>query len=144
MRQRFDHETPHWIPPDRTYFVTVCARDRARNTFCHPEIGTPIFESIRQRNEKKVWYCQLAVLMPDHIHLILDFPDEVPMTKALRDWKSYLGRTHGIAWQKNYFDHRLRNYEQFGLKAEYVFLNPERAGLVERAENWAYTWKVGP
>jgi REP element-mobilizing transposase RayT len=34
----------------------------------------------------------MCVLMPDHIHLILDFSEALPMTKAIRDWKSYLAK----------------------------------------------------
>jgi putative transposase len=140
MRRRFDHNTPDWIRSERTYFLTVCAQDRKRNTFCHPEIGQAILDSVRLRNEHKTWFCSVAVLMPDHVHLVLDFPEEIPMAKAMRDWKSYLAKIHGIVWQRNYFDHRLRGDEQFGAKAEYVFLNPARAGLIDKAAKWPYTW----
>jgi putative transposase len=97
-------------------------------------------DSIQLRNEKKIWYCELAVLMPDHIHLILNFSDETPMTKAVTNWKSWLAKNEGIHWQKNFFDHRLRNDEEVGRKAEYVLLNPVRAGLVARAADWPYVW----
>lgn len=122
------------------YLITACAYYRVRNTFCHPEIGRTLLDSIQLRNEKKIWYCELAVLMPDHIHLILNFSDEMPMTNAIRNWKSWLAKTQGIHWQKNFFDHRLRNDNEVAQKAEYVCLNPVRAGLVTRAENWPYVW----
>jgi putative transposase len=128
------------------YLITACAYYRARNTFCHPEIGRRILDSIQLRNEKKIWYCDLAVLMPDHIHLILNFSDETPMTKIVGNWKSWLAKSEGIRWQKNFFDHRLRNDDEAGQKAEYVLLNPVRAGLVARVEDWPYIWladKVG-
>jgi putative transposase len=122
------------------YLITACAYYRVRTTFCHPEIGRRILDSIQLRNEKKIWYCELAVLMPDHIHLILNFSDETPMTKAVTNWKSWLAKNEGIHWQKNFFDHRLRNDEEVGRKAEYVLLNPVRAGLVARAADWPYVW----
>jgi len=28
---------------------------------------------------------------------------------AIRDWKSWLVKKHGIEWQRNFFDHRLRH-----------------------------------
>jgi putative transposase len=62
------------------------------------------------------------------------------MNKAIRDWKSWLTKEHGIRWQENYFDHRLRGDEQFGEKADYVLQNPVRAGLVKRAQDWPYLW----
>jgi putative transposase len=84
--------------------------------------------------------CDVAVLVPDHVHLILNFKEEMTMAKAIRDWKSWLARAHGIRWQENYFDHRLRSEEQYGTKAEYVLRNPVRAGLVARPQDWPYLW----
>jgi hypothetical protein len=55
MRKRFDHETPYWVRPERTYFITICAQDRKPNTFCHPTIGKTILDSARLRNERKIW-----------------------------------------------------------------------------------------
>jgi putative transposase len=78
--------------------------------------------------------------MPDHVHLILNVPDETPLATVIRDWKSWLARKHAIAWQKNFFDHRLRTEDEIGQKAEYVGLNPVRAGLVKRAEDWPYAF----
>jgi putative transposase len=140
MPHRFNHEPPPWVQRDATYAVTACAYFRVRNSFCHPKIGSEILDTIRRRNDDGTWYCELAVLMPDHIHLILNVPDETPLATAMRHWKSWLSRQHGIRWQKNFFDHRLRNENEAGEKAEYVWLNPVRAGLVGCAEDWPYTF----
>ena len=115
---RLNHEIPEWVNYGATFFITVCARDRTVNTFCLPEMGNIVLDSVRWRNEQKIWFCDIVVLMPDHVHLILNFPDEIPLTKAIRDWKSWLGKKHGIEWQENYFDHRLRGTEGYGEKAE--------------------------
>jgi putative transposase len=141
MRKRLNHESPLFYYADSpTFFVTICAQDRGKNIFCHADPGNAIFESIRLRNEKRIWHCALAVLMPDHVHLILNFPDEASMSKAVGDWKRYVGKHHHISWQRNFFEHRIRAGENFGKKTEYVFLNPERAGLIQKAEEWPYTW----
>jgi REP element-mobilizing transposase RayT len=77
--------------------------------------------------------------MPDHVHLIVNFSDRSPMADLIGDWKRWLASTHGIQWQKNFFDHRLRNDDEVGQKAAYVLLNPVRAGLVARSEDWPYS-----
>jgi len=128
------------VTPDATFFVTVCAQDRKQNTFSNAEMGKVVLDSIRWRNEKQLWYCELAVLMPDHVHLILNFPDGVPMTSSIRDWKSWLAKKYGIEWQRNFFDHRLRREESFDEKGRYILQNPVRAGLVAKAEDWPYLW----
>jgi REP element-mobilizing transposase RayT len=141
MRKRLNHEPPPFYYSDApTFFITICAQDRGKNTFCHPDPGQAVLDSIRFRNERKIWHCALAVLMPDHVHLILHFPDGASMSQAVGDWKRYLTQNQGIAWQRNFFDHRVRPGENFGQKTEYVLLNPERAGLIQKAEDWPYTW----
>jgi REP element-mobilizing transposase RayT len=135
-----NHQPPPWISSDTRYLITACAYFRVRNTFCHPEVGAAILDSIRLRDERNVWYCDLAVLMPDHIHLILHVPDETPLATVIRNWKSWLAKAHGIRWQKNFFDHRLRSEDEAGAKAQYVWNNPVRAGLVKRTADWPYVW----
>jgi putative transposase len=41
-------------------------------------------------------------------------------------------------WQPGFFDHLLRNDESYSQKWEYVRLNPVRAGLVKRADEWPH------
>jgi len=97
-------------------------------------------ESIRSRNERNIWFCHIAVLMPDHIHLLLNFPDVPSFTQIIGGWKHWLAKQHGISWQENFFDHRIRQEESFGEKADYILQNPVRAGLIGKAEDWPYVW----
>jgi len=122
------------------YFVTVCAAQRGLNHFCHPVIGAEMLRSIRFYSEKGRWFCHLAVLMPDHVHLLLSFPETLSFARIIGDWKGWLNRHHSISWQENFFDHRLRDEENFEQKAEYILHNPVRAHLVSAAKDWPYTW----
>jgi len=137
--RKLDHEAPEWIGPDADYFVTVCADPKGRNHFCHDGIGSVILESIEYRHRKGIWFCDLAVLMPDHIHLIMSFPDVPSSAKVIGEWKRWLARSHGVSWQENFFDHRLRN-EADRNKGDYILHNPVRAGLVAKPEEWPWFW----
>jgi REP element-mobilizing transposase RayT len=81
--------------------------------------------------------------MPDHIHLLLSFPDIPSYSRKIGDWKHYLSHFHGVVWQENFFDHRLRDQENFGQKSDYILYNPVRAGLVQDAKDWPYVWMPG-
>ncbi len=116
---------------------------RGINHFCNSVTGPIVIESIRNRHDRGIWYCHLAVLMPDHVHLLLNFPGDKSLSRVMGEWKGWLGRHKGISWQRNFFDHRLRNEEQDRNKSDYVFNNPVRAGLIEKPENWPYTWIPG-
>ena len=77
--------------------------------------------------------------MPDHLHALISFnTHEYSMSSIIRSFKGYLAKEQQIDWQKNYFDHRLRNDAALEEKAQYIRLNPVRAGLVEQATEWPY------
>lgn len=45
-----------------------------------------------------------------------------------------------MEWQEDFFDHRLRSDESLDEKANYVRMNPVRAGSVKTVEEWPYSW----
>ena len=61
--------------------------------------------------------------------------------KAGDDWKKYLAREHSISWQRDFFDHRLRDHHEEAEKMNYILMNPVRKGLCERAEDWAWIYR---
>jgi putative transposase len=139
-RKNLTHETPHWVPPNASYFVTPCAEPRNQNHFCHPIVGTAVLDSIRFYHEKQTWFCHLAVLMPDHIHLMVSFPPDRILSKVIGLWRCGVARKHAISWQRNFFEHRLRYEENFQQKADCILHNPVRAGLIKQPQDWPYTW----
>jgi len=90
--------------------------------------------------EQQKWWIHFALLMPDHLHMLVSFPSLVTMTKTIADWKQYQARHLGIDWQRDYFDHRIRSEEQFVEKHEYIRMNPVRKNLVANPEDWQYVW----
>jgi hypothetical protein len=43
----------------------------------------------------------------------------------------------GERWQPRFFDRALRSVKEYNEKVEYIHLNPVRAGLVSRPEDWS-------
>jgi putative transposase len=79
--------------------------------------------------------------MPDHLHTLITFP---PSGKQIRSiiskWKEWTAKTFQIAWQDDFFEHRLRGEESRREKVAYVLNNPVRKGLVAQAENWPFVY----
>ena len=139
-RKHLNHETPHWITSDADYFITICALPRGQNHLCHLERGARILDTVRLYNEKQFWHCDLALLMPDHVHLLVSFPPDCILSKVVGMWKRSVRREHAITWQRNFFEHRMRKEENIQTKADYILHNPVRAGLVARSQDWPYIW----
>ena len=146
IRRRLPHEVPLWIDPAKEdYFITVCCKERGRNQLANCEIGFPLLETVKHRNRCGIWYAHIALLMPDHVHLILAFPEiEKRVQTTVSKWKEWTAKSLKIEWQRDFFEHRLRKEEGFREKADYVLANPVRAGLVQKAEDWPYVFIAEP
>jgi len=79
--------------------------------------------------------------MPDHLHAIIAFPSVPGLKTTVTNWKKFVARKHGVAWQRDFFDHRLRNDQELQEKTSYILMNPVRKGLCERAEDWAWVYR---
>jgi len=140
LYKNLHHATPLWVTPDADYFVTICAQSRGQNHFCRPLVGQAVFHAVQSYNQRQLWYCRLALLMPDHIHLLTCFPPDKILSRVIGYWKRSLTRSHAISWQRNFFEHRLRNEENVQQKADYILQNPARAGLATQNQDWPYIW----
>ncbi|HKK19061.1 MAG TPA: transposase [Opitutales bacterium] len=89
------------------------------------------------------------VIMPDHVHLFVSFSER---GTTLQNWtkglKTILGkrlaenRIPRPHWQPGFFDHVLRSGESYGEKWQYVSMNPVRAGLCAKPEDWPWQGEV--
>lgn len=87
-----------------------------------------------------LWYphrCLAWVLMPDHLHALIQLGPDGDLSAAMRKAKSEtarrVGRATGIAgglWARGFHDHAIRNPEHARKAARYIVANPLRAGLV--------------
>jgi putative transposase len=139
-RRTLPHDTPAWVPDDALFFITVCTEPRGRDQLCHPDAARALHESACHRQGLGHWQVPLLLLMPDHVHLLARFAPDPGMTQTVADWKRYTARHAGIAWQRDFFDHRLRSTAAAREKAAYIRANPVRAGLIEKAAAWPYVW----
>lgn len=60
------------------------------------------------------------------------------MSTVVGRWKAWQRQTLGIAWQKNFFDHRIRHEREFEEKAHYIRRNPFAAGLCDESAVWPW------
>jgi REP element-mobilizing transposase RayT/mono/diheme cytochrome c family protein len=142
QRKKLPHDIPSWIrPEDEIFFITICCNKRGTNQLCRPSTAKTIFDSISFRNQHAIWYAHLVVLMPDHLHALISFPQDQSMKRVISDWKRFLATKLNLHWQRDFFDHRLRGSEGFAEKAAYIHNNPVRAGYITSSDEWRYCWR---
>ena len=143
-RKSLPHDIPLWVDLSKSvYFLTACAEDREAKPFSDSKTAEGLLDSIRYRHENRLWFCHIAVVMPDHVHLLASFSEESEIQKLLRNWKHWTAHQFGFRWQRDFFEHRLRSDESLNEKAAYIFENPVRAGLVEKPADWPYRFVPG-
>jgi putative transposase len=84
------------------------------------------------------------VIMSNHVHVLL-LP-KVPVSRLMKSLKGYtareanriLGRTGTSFWQKESYDHWVRDGEEWRRIRAYIEMNPVKAGLVTSPET--YRW----
>ena len=91
------------------------------------------------------------VVMPNHVHVLL-LP-KVPPSRLMKSLKGctareanrLLGRTGEPFWQRESYDHWVRDEREWRRIAFYIENNPVKAGLVSRAEEyrWSSRWGQG-
>jgi REP element-mobilizing transposase RayT len=141
-RKTLPHQIPSWVDPhNQIYFITINCEERFRNQLALPPVSQALLETVRHREEQFLWWPHLFLLMPDHLHALLSFPpSSKSVQKIVSKWKEWTAKELGIAWQRDFFEHRLRQEESRRQKADYILQNPVRQNLVVRPEDWPFVY----
>lgn len=90
------------------------------------------------------------VVMPNHVHVLIEPIGNYPLSEIVQSWKSYTAKKimHNYAgqrpalpgktrlWQSDYWDRFIRNERHYHATVDYIHKNPVKAGLVVHAEDW--------
>jgi putative transposase len=127
-----------WSTSGAEYFLTFCTHDRNPG-LTKPAMLAAVLTQMQQLEADRVWHLRTAVVMPDHVHLLVTIGESNELAGAVRVFKGRLTpvlRKSGLRWQQAYFDHRMRPDEDRLPVFLYIFLNPYRAGLLPQNERW--------
>jgi REP element-mobilizing transposase RayT len=130
---------PVWLKWDQSvvYFLTFCIARREK-VLANDETFAAFEAAIARLT---IWTVIAAVLMPDHVHLLIAPNDrELPVGNASGAIKRWMRRELAATWQwqPGSFDRLLRSDESAYEKWQYIRENPARAGLVAKWEDWPY------
>ena len=112
-----------------------------------PSIAQLVLNSLLYWHEQGRYKLVCATVMSNHAHIIL-YKIDRPLFRITQSIKTYtakesnllLGRTGEHFWQRETFDHMIRNRVAFRKHVGYVLNNPVKAKLVDDWEKWPFTW----
>ena len=103
-----------------------------------PRIADLVANTLMHFDESRYTLFAWSV-MPNHVHVVFNALERIDRT--LHSWKSYSSKEanrllnrRGDFWQEDYFDHTIRDTEEFDRRVHYVLENPSKAGLT----NWRW------
>jgi REP element-mobilizing transposase RayT len=110
-----------------------------------PAIARVVVNALQEFDGSRYWLFAWSV-MSNHVHVLFQTIGKIPLAGILHSWKSYsakaanqiLGRS-GEFWQREYYDHLIRNEAEFDRAMRYVMENPSKAGLKDWP--WVWCWK---
>jgi putative transposase len=132
-----------------SYFVTTKCW-QGRSLFKVTEISEILLRTILHYRDSGAYLLHEFVIMPDHVHLMMTPSSETSLEKAVQLIKG--GSSHQIhkergnkmeVWQVGFHDWTIRDPEDWKAKANYIHMNPVKARLCERAEDWMYSSATG-
>ena len=138
QRITLPHQVPSWVGQGARHFVTINARDRAAAPFAVPAVASVLLDNLRVYETLGHWHIWIAVIMPDHLHFIATFNLDDAIHKTVAAWKRYQTRTIKLQFQRDDFEHRLRDEDEFVEKMIYIRQNPVRKQFVESSADYPY------
>lgn len=137
-----------------TWFFTINLLDRKSNLLIeHFDDFIKALKSIKQNHPFRL---DALTVLPEHFHMIMSLPEtEADFSTRIRlikgqfsrqipnkDHNKSLSRTirgERTIWQRRFWEHQIRNQEDYNRHIEYCYINPVKHGHVSRVKDWQYS-----
>ena len=136
-----------------TYFFTVALLERKGNSLLIQEVDT-LRDVVREVKAKYPFHIDGWVVLPDHLHALWTLPaDDCDYSLRWRLIKSGFSRAlpkiehrspirqaageRGI-WQRHFWEHCIRDEEDYQHHLNYIHVNPLKHGLVSSVKDWLH------
>lgn len=141
-----------------SYFFTVVSY-RRQAVLCDEPIRYALRKAIQETRLKYPFSIDAWVLMPDHLHCIWRLPEgdrdyskrwslikrSISIICAdsynKQKWLNGSKKKHreSTLWQRRFWEHQIRDQQDFNRHLDYIHYNPVKHGLCERADAWPYS-----
>jgi len=139
------------------YFFTVNTEKR-RPILTNALIRQALRDAIITTRKTLPFKIEAWVLLPNHLHTIWTLPEEdanfssrwamikqyvtkacPPLVYPEKVSQSKKGRKEGSIWQRRFWEHLIRDDDDFAKHMDYIHWNPVKHGYVPRVIDWPYS-----
>ena len=126
---------------ERTFFITSVTAQR-RTLFRSTAAADLFLDVFLHYRAQGKYQLHDLVIMPDHFHALITPAMEISLERTVQFIKggfSFRLKSRFPVWQASFTNHRIRDAEDFERHREYIRMNPVRAGLVRKPEEYPYS-----
>ena len=142
--------------PGSSYFFTVVTHNR-RPILCQSENIELLRDSFRKVMQQHPFIIDAIVILPDHLHCLWRLPPgDANFSTRWRLVKSWFSRrchlqfqgqvsdsrrskNEKAVWQRRFWEHLIRDEQDFNNHVNYIHYNPVKHGLVLSPKDWEYS-----
>lgn len=136
------------IQPGGCYFFTVVTHGR-RPWLTEPENIERLRKAFRAVKAVRPFQMDAIVVLPDHLHCLWRLPDgDGNYAERWRQIKRFVSidmraetnhRSEKKLWQRRYWEHLVRDEEDWRRHVDYVHYNPVKHGYAQAPAHWPYS-----
>jgi putative transposase len=127
------------------YFVTANT-DKRQQIFRDPDAASFFLNTLRYYKPLLGFKIYSYVVMPDHIHLLIEPNDRYDLSEVMKAIKGSFGRKYlmmrgekGRVWQRQFFGYTVEDELQLKRNIRYIFENPVRRGIVKNEVDYEFS-----
>ena len=144
--------------PGGWYFLTLVTYQR-KPIFADSNSVLLFKKVLMQIKENDPFNIIAIVILPEHIHMIIQLPDEDShysrkIAKIKREFgkefleinphevhltESNLNRKERGIWQRRFWEHKIRNQDDLKKHIDYIHINPVKHGDVQKIADWKWS-----
>jgi len=141
-----------------SYFFTVVAYKR-QPILCDEAIRNALRNAIEKVRVDRPFVIDAWVLLPDHLHCVWTLPDgdadfstrwmKIKRAVSLACGEAYrrpdlisaskLKHRESTLWQRRFWEHQIRDEEDFARHVDYIHFNPVKHGHVQHLGDWPHS-----
>ncbi len=136
------------IQPGAAYFFTVVTYHRKPWFDCEAHVSV-LREAFRRHMGKRPFRIDAVVVLPDHIHCLWQLPQgDSDFSGRWREIKKSVSRqldsrtnarNERLVWQRRFWEHLIRDEDDWKNHMDYIHYNPVKHGLVKRPADWPWS-----
>jgi putative transposase len=138
--------------PGGTFFFTVTLADRRSSVLV--EHISALRSAFRKTRSERPFAIDAIVILPDHLHTVMTLPlTDADFSGRWRRIKSLFSRHIAAGdktlrtnlkgeyslWQRRFWEHTVRDEEDFARHVDYIHYNPVKHGLASQVRDWPYS-----